>query len=98
MFFFEESFFLILCKEVVITLAYNLWNSTADKHFSTQGIADKFNCCNSYWVTDLPWMLSIWPNFKAAPLILHSVVTILSAFASDRKALPVRSVLLDPVM
>lgn len=45
---FEESFFLILCKEVVITLVYNLRNSTADKHFSTQGIADECNCFNGY--------------------------------------------------
>lgn len=34
-----------------------------------------------------PWMLSIWPSFRAAPRTLHSVLTIRSAFASDRKGL-----------
>lgn len=32
-------------------------------------------------------MLSIWPSFRAAPRTLHSVLTIRSAFASDRKGL-----------
>lgn len=34
-----------------------------------------------------PWMLSIWPSLSAAPRTLHSVRTIRSAFASDRKGL-----------
>lgn len=41
-------------------------------------------------------MLSIWPNFNAAPLILHRVLTILSAFASDRNGLPASSATLGP--
>jgi len=45
----------------------------------------------------IPWMLSIWPNFNAAPLILHRVLTILSAFASDRNGLPASSAILGPV-
>lgn len=34
-----------------------------------------------------PWMLSIWPSLSAAPRTLHSVLTMRSAFASDRKGL-----------
>lgn len=35
----------------------------------------------------LPWMLNICPSFSAAPRTLHSVLTILSALASDRNGL-----------
>lgn len=35
----------------------------------------------------VPWMLSIWPIFRAAPLTVHKVCTIRSALASDRKRL-----------
>lgn len=34
-----------------------------------------------------PWMLSIWPSLSAAPRTLHSVRTMRSALASDRKGL-----------
>lgn len=33
------------------------------------------------------WMLSIWPSLSAAPRTLHSVFTMRSALASDRKGL-----------
>lgn len=44
------------------------------------------NVMNSFWHTS-PWILSICPSFRAAPRTLQSVRTILSALASERKAL-----------
>lgn len=41
-------------------------------------------------------MLSIWPSLRAAPRTLHSVRTILSALASERKTLESRTALLSP--
>lgn len=38
-----------------------------------------------------PWMLSICPSFNAAPLTLHSVLTMRSALASDRNGLESRT-------
>lgn len=44
-----------------------------------------------------PWILSIWPIFRAAPRTLQSVRTILSALASERKALESRMDCLSPL-
>lgn len=44
-----------------------------------------------------PWILSIWPIFRAAPRTLQSVRTILSALASERKALRSRTDCLSPL-
>ena len=43
-----------------------------------------------------PWMLSIWPSFRAAPRTLQRVATILSALASERKALESRMDFFSP--
>lgn len=44
-----------------------------------------------------PWILSIWPIFRAAPRTLQSVWTILSALASERKALESKMDFLSPL-
>ncbi len=43
-----------------------------------------------------PWILSICPSFRAAPRTLQSVRTILSALASERKALESSMAFLSP--
>jgi len=45
----------------------------------------------------LPWILSIWPSLRAAPRTLHSVLTIRSALASERKGLWSRTAFLSPM-
>lgn len=47
------------------------------RHLVSKYFTIKLNC--------VPWMLSICPILRAAPLTLHSVFTILSALASDRR-------------
>ena len=46
--------------------------------------------CNWGLIIVLSWMLNIWPNFKAAPRTLHSVLTMRSALASVRNGLESR--------
>lgn len=98
------SFLLILFVSILpfVTSHFQIYSSRLSSPLliSTSSISLRCTCsflcgwmcvCVCVCVRHTPWMLSICPSFNAAPLTLHSVLTMRSALASDRNGLESRT-------
>lgn len=94
------SFLLILFVSIppFVTSHFQIYSSRLSSPLliSTSSVSLRCTCsflcgCGCVCVCHTPWMLSICPSFNAAPLTLHSVLTMRSALASDRNGLESRT-------
>lgn len=68
---------------MLIKLNKEFWKKLKEKNLTQQNVSNKTNITGKEH--EAPWMLSICPILSAAPRTLHSVLTILSALASDSR-------------
>lgn len=90
----------LVCLLPIWVMGRSRWEATVYGVWAL--MTDRLTCCTRSTARarsedTSPWILSIWPIFRAAPRTLQSVRTILSALASERKALESRTDLLSPL-